>query len=94
MGKNNRIDWNQAEKILEKYLNDFEEYNFTANFPVCDIVDYFDYIFGEWIDIDSNNSGHCHDMWFSWRNDNDDKFTISFCTYHGDVQLQKIEKDE
>jgi hypothetical protein len=84
------IDLDQAKKIIDKFLEDKKDIKFIANFPVYKIIDYIGEVFSDFIDIDSNDSGSCHDLWFEYN----DNMYVKMCTYHGDIYLYVKNKSE
>lgn len=83
------INLDEAKKVIDKFLEDKTEIRFQANFPVCEIENYIKSLIGEWIDIDSNNSGSCQDIWLIYN-----EFAIKICAYHGDIYIYSKENNE
>lgn len=77
------LNWEEAKKVLSTFLATKQEIRFKANFPVCNIVEYFDDKLGSCLYTDTNNSGMCHDLWFTYRYG----YTVQMCTYHADIFL-------
>lgn len=77
------ISLNYAKILINKFINTNEKIAFKANFPICEVVDYCKNKFGDWIEINMNNSGSCHDIWYTYTK----KYILSICTYCRHVKL-------